>query len=142
MNKKKVIWISALSAVGVLAAAYGIGCGFYSSHLMPHTSINGTAVGNDSASKAASALASSQGKVITLAERDDKTETISLDDIAYQADVSTWFPRFNDRDTEARKAYKDEVANSREYRDDIYMLDILREGIRNDDPRIQRIILK
>lgn len=88
MNKKKVIWISALSAIGVLAAAYGIGCGFYSSHLMPHTSINGTAVGNDSASKAASALASSQGKVITLAERDDKTETISLDDIAYQADVS------------------------------------------------------
>ncbi|MBR6880764.1 MAG: DUF3990 domain-containing protein [Clostridiales bacterium] len=61
---------------------------------------------------------------------------------AYQADVSTWFPRFNDRDTEARKAYKDEVANSRTYRDDIYMLDILREGIRNDDPRIQRIILK
>ncbi|MEE8807776.1 MAG: L,D-transpeptidase family protein [Lactimicrobium sp.] len=89
MNKKKVIWISVLSVAGALAAVYGIGCGYYSSHLMPHTVINGTAVGNDTAAKAMDALASSEGKVITLVEKDDKSETILLDDIDYQANVST-----------------------------------------------------
>ncbi len=53
-----------------------------------------------------------------------------------------YYPKFLDRDTTARQTYKDEIKKSRTYRDDIFVMDILREEIKNDDPRIQRIISK
>ena len=37
------------------------------------------------------------------------------------------------------KTYKEEIARSRTYRDDIFVLDILREEMKNDDERIQRL---
>lgn len=51
-----------------------------------------------------------------------------------------YYPKFIDRDSSARKAFKKEIKKSKVYRDDIFVLDILREEMQNNDPRIQRII--
>ena len=51
-----------------------------------------------------------------------------------------YYPKFIDRDSSARKAFKQEIKKSKVYRDDIFVLDILREEMQNNDPRIQRII--
>lgn len=52
-----------------------------------------------------------------------------------------YYPKFIARDTAARQSYQTEIKKSKSYRDDIFVMDILREEIKNDDPRIQRIIL-
>lgn len=57
-------------------------------------------------------------------------------------DKETYYPKFLNRDTAARKSYQEEIKKGRSYRDDIFIIDILREEIKNDDPRIQRIIFK
>ena len=36
--------------------------------------------------------------------------------------------------------YRKEIKKTKSYRDDIFVLDILREEMSNDDPRIQRIL--
>lgn len=59
---------------------------------------------------------------------------------AVPVDKALYYPRFVARDANARQIYRDEIAKSRGYRDDIFVLDILREGMKNDDPRIQRIV--
>ena len=51
-----------------------------------------------------------------------------------------YYPKFIDRDSSARKAFKQEIKKSKVYRDGIFVLDILREEMQNNDPRIQRII--
>ena len=51
-----------------------------------------------------------------------------------------YYPKFINRDSSARKAFKQEIKKSKAYRDDIFVLDILREEMQNNDPRIQRII--
>ena len=51
-----------------------------------------------------------------------------------------YYPTFIARDSSARKAFKQEIKKSKVYRDDIFVLDILREEMQNNDPRIQRII--
>ena len=51
-----------------------------------------------------------------------------------------YYPKFIDRDSSARKAFKQEIKKIKVYRDDIFVLDILREEMQNNDPRIQRII--
>ena len=61
---------------------------------------------------------------------------------AYPVDKSVYYPKFLDRDTKARTAYRTEIKKSKSYRDDIFVLDILREEMRNDDPRIQRILFE
>ena len=53
-----------------------------------------------------------------------------------------YYPKFVARDTTARTTYRDEIKKSRSYRDDIFVMDILREEMQNDDPRIQRIVLE
>lgn len=53
-----------------------------------------------------------------------------------------YYPKFRARDDLARITYRDEIKKSKSYRDDIFVLDILREEIKNDDPRIQRIVLE
>ena len=50
--------------------------------------------------------------------------------------------KFLDRDTKARDTYRKEIKKSKSYRDDIFVLDILREEMSNDDPRIQRILFE
>ena len=59
---------------------------------------------------------------------------------AYPVDKSVYYPKFVNRDFTARDTYRKEIKRSRSYRDDIFVMDILREEMANDDPRIQRIL--
>ena len=59
---------------------------------------------------------------------------------AEPVDKTIYYPKFIDRDTKAREAYKNDIRKSKSYRDDIFVMDILREEIKNDDPRIQQIV--
>lgn len=61
---------------------------------------------------------------------------------ATPVDRGIYYPKFVARDTKARKTYKEEIARSKTFMDDIFVLDILREEMNNDDPRIQRILLE
>lgn len=61
---------------------------------------------------------------------------------AEPVDRTICYPKFLERDTKARDTYSAEIAKSRSYRDDIFVLDILREEMHNDDPRIQRILFE
>ena len=61
---------------------------------------------------------------------------------AYSVDKSIYFPKFLDRDNSARDTYRTEIKKNRSYLDDIFVLDIMREEMKNDDPRIQRIVSK
>lgn len=61
---------------------------------------------------------------------------------AEPVDKEIYYPKFLSRDTSARTTYQKEIKKNRSYRDDIFVMDILREEIKNDDPRIQRIILE
>ena len=58
------------------------------------------------------------------------------------ADKTIYYPKFVSRDSCARETYRDEIRKSRSYKDDIFVLDILREEMKNDDSRIQRILSK
>ena len=58
----------------------------------------------------------------------------------YPVDKNIYYPKFLDRDTKSRETYRKEIKKSKSYRDDIFVLDILREEMSNDDPRIQRIL--
>lgn len=58
------------------------------------------------------------------------------------ADKTIHYPKFITRDSNARETYKKEIRNSRSYKDDIFVLDILREEMKNDDSRIQRILFE
>ena len=59
---------------------------------------------------------------------------------AYSADKNIYYPKFLVRDTNARDTYRNEIKKGKSYRDDIFVMDILREEMKNDDPRIQRIL--
>lgn len=59
---------------------------------------------------------------------------------AYPAERNVYYPRFIDRDATARDIWRKEIKRSGSYRDDIYVMDILREEMAGDDPRIQRIL--
>ena len=61
---------------------------------------------------------------------------------AYPVSRSVYYPKFLDRDTKARDTYRKEIKKSKSYRDDIFVLDILREEMAGDDPRIQRILFE
>ena len=59
---------------------------------------------------------------------------------AVSADKSIYYPKFYARDGKARSTYRTEVTNSEILLEDIFVLDIVRGEMKNDDPRIQRII--
>ncbi len=59
---------------------------------------------------------------------------------AYAVDRTQYYPKFLDRDSSARETYRKEIKKSKSYRDDLFVMDILREEMKNDDPRIQRIL--
>lgn len=61
---------------------------------------------------------------------------------ASPVEKNIYYPKFLNRDLAARKTYRQEIKKSKSYRDDIFVMDILREELKNDDPRIQRIIFK
>ena len=51
-----------------------------------------------------------------------------------------YYPKFVSRDQKARNDYSS--LKTKSYRDDIFVMDILREEMKNDDPRIRRCLLK
>lgn len=57
-------------------------------------------------------------------------------------DRTIYYPKFIHRDTGARETYRNEIRKGRSYKDDIFVLDILREEMKHDDPRIQRILFE
>lgn len=61
---------------------------------------------------------------------------------ASPVEKNIYYPKFLNRDLAARKTYRQEIKKSKSYRDDIFVMDILREELKNDDPRIQRIIFE
>lgn len=56
------------------------------------------------------------------------------------ADKTIFYPKFVERDTNARKTYKKEIRKGITYKEDIFVLDILREEMKSNDARIQRIV--
>ncbi len=58
------------------------------------------------------------------------------------ADKTIYYPKFISRDFGARETYRNEIRKGSSYKDDIFVLDILREEMKNDDSRIQRILSK
>ena len=44
------------------------------------------------------------------------------------------------RDSNARETYRKEIRNRHSYKNDIFVLDILREEMKDNDSRIQRIL--
>ena len=88
-------------------------------------------------------------KALRLGELGDETVLVSEKAFkqikfvsAIPVDKTIYYPKFIARDTKARITYHEELKKDKSYRDDIYVLDIIREEIKNNDPRIQRIILK
>ena len=61
---------------------------------------------------------------------------------AYPVDRGIYYPKFLDRDTKTREIYRKGIKKSKSYCADIFVMDILREGMSNDDPRIQRILFE
>lgn len=61
---------------------------------------------------------------------------------AESVDKEEYYPKFIARDNMARIAYQKEIKKSRTYKTDIFVMDLLREEMKNDDARIQRIILE
>lgn len=61
---------------------------------------------------------------------------------AEPVDRDEYYSKFIARDSMARTTYQHEIKKNRSYKNDIFIMDILREDIKNDDPRIQRIIFE
>lgn len=59
---------------------------------------------------------------------------------AESVEKSLYYSKFIERDSLARKTYREEIRNSITYQDDIFVLDILREEMIKEDVRIQRIV--
>jgi hypothetical protein len=49
-----------------------------------------------------------------------------------------YFPKRRERDDKARESYLNRERHGLRLASDVFMIDILREGIKNDDPRVQR----
>ena len=57
-------------------------------------------------------------------------------------DKNLYYPKFLSRDTNARESYQKDIKKSQSYRNDIFVMDILRGEMKNNDSRLQQIILK
>jgi hypothetical protein len=56
---------------------------------------------------------------------------------AIPVDRNIYFPKFDSRDKTARKKYKDELSNKLLDSDDVFVIDIIRQEMTNDDPRLR-----
>lgn len=59
---------------------------------------------------------------------------------AEPAPSAEYYPRFLDRDIRARDAYRGDVCRAKTYRDDLFVMEIMREEVGNDDPRVRRLL--
>ena len=56
---------------------------------------------------------------------------------ASPAEKTAYYPSFLRRDSQARRTYQQVIARDRSYLTDVFVLDIIREEMANDDPRLQ-----
>lgn len=56
---------------------------------------------------------------------------------AIPVDKGIYFPKFDSRDQKARRQYKEELSNKLLDFDDVFVMDIIRQGMTNDDPRLR-----
>lgn len=56
---------------------------------------------------------------------------------AISVDKSIYYPKFYSRDSEARMRYKKELSNKMLEAEDIFVMDIIRQGMKSDDPRLR-----
>ena len=84
MKKSQIALISVSCVAALLAAGYGIGAYYYSSHFGARTYINGHDVSNMTAMQALDLLKDTSDLSLTIKEREDVTEEIRFDDIDYQ----------------------------------------------------------
>ncbi len=56
------------------------------------------------------------------------------------ADYREYYVKRAERDQKARNSYAGRKKNLQQFRDDIFILDIIREDMKNDDPRLQSVI--
>ena len=68
----------------------------------------------------------------------------AFDQIEFKESVAVnaedYYPKFSSRDMDARKEYQKIMSKEKRVANDIFVVDILREEMKADDPRIQRII--
>lgn len=57
-----------------------------------------------------------------------------------EANKNIYYPKFILRDNRARQSYRNESKGTADLLADIFVLDIIRQELKNDDPRIQRIL--
>ena len=76
-------------------------------------------------------------------------QTVLVSEAAFQnlafveaepVDASQYYPRFKSRDERARRQWREDVRGASAYRDDLFVMDILREGVTADDPRVRRVL--
>ncbi len=73
-------------------------------------------------------------QVVLLSERSfDKIKFLGYD----IADYRTYYSKRFDRDQKARLSYKNRKKTLSQIKDDLFILDVIREEIKNDDPRLQ-----
>ena len=56
---------------------------------------------------------------------------------AIPVDKDIYFPKFDSRDQKARRQYKEELSDKLLNYDDVFVMDIIRQGMTNDDPRLR-----
>lgn len=59
---------------------------------------------------------------------------------AEMVEKNIYYPKFIARDTEARDTYRNKIRQMSFFKNDIFVIDILREEMKDNDPRIQRIV--
>ena len=59
---------------------------------------------------------------------------------AIEANKNIYYPKYLLRDNRARQSYRNEAKGNANLLTDIFVLDIIRQELKNDDPRIQRIL--
>ena len=60
---------------------------------------------------------------------------------AVLVDKDIYYPKYMERDTKARKDYFNEVSREKYNKEDVFVMDLLRGDVKEDDARIQRTIL-
>ena len=90
---------------------------------------------------------SSLNKALRLGKLGEQIALVSqkaFDNLKYMESVSAeskiYYPKFFSRDNNARLTYRNEITQTENVLEDIFVLDIIRQEMRNDDPRIQRIV--
>ena len=58
------------------------------------------------------------------------------------AENETYYTKRVARDLQAREEYQNTTRNAKVDKDDLFIMDIIRQEVKNDDPRIQRNILR